>query len=185
MKKQNKILQGILIALPVMGFFLVMTGCNAQPSSKAPSVDIHTAVLNGDKKAVQQHIAVRTNINEKDPVGGSSPLIIAALFGKTEIAKILLEAGVDINQQNNDGSTALHTAAFFCRPEIVQLLLSNKAVKTIKNKYGQTAIETVSGSFESVQPVYESLGKMLAPMGLKIDLNYLKNTRPQIVQLLK
>ena len=53
------------------------------------------------------------------------------------MAKLLINAGVELNFQNNDGSTALHTASFFCRPEIVQILLAKGADKTIKNKYGQ------------------------------------------------
>src|SRR5688500_2989565 len=92
-------------------------------SVKPPAVDIHTSVITGNIDALKQHIAAGSNLNEKDPFGGSSPLISAALFGKTEEAKLLLEAGADIDFQNNDGSTALLTAAFFGRPEIVKLLL--------------------------------------------------------------
>src|SRR5690606_36338394 len=85
----------------------------AQTGVEAPDTDIHTAVLTGDQAALRQHIAAGTDLNTKDPFGGSSPLISAAVFGKTEEAKILIDAGADINFQNNDGSTALHTAAFF------------------------------------------------------------------------
>src|SRR5687767_14179178 len=76
---------------------------------KAPEVDIHTAVLTENKEALQQHIKAGSNLNEKDPFGGSSPLITASVFGKPAMAKILIDAGADINFQNNDGSTALHT----------------------------------------------------------------------------
>jgi ankyrin repeat protein len=112
-------------------------------------------------------------------------LISASLFGKTAMAKMLIEAGADVNFQNNDGSTALHTASFFCRPEIVKMLLDKGADKTIKNKYGQTAYETVAGSFADVKPVYDGLGKMLEPMGLKLDYTYIEKTRPEIAATLK
>ena len=59
----------------------------AKTGKEAPTVDIHTAVVSDNREAIQQHIKAGTNINEKDPYGGSSPLISAALFGKTEIAK--------------------------------------------------------------------------------------------------
>ena len=101
------------------------------------------------------------------------------------MARLLMDARVELNFQNNDGSTPLHTAAFFCRPEIVQLLLAKGADKSIKNKYGQTAYETVAGSFASVKNVYESIGKMLAPMGLKLENAYLEKTRPQIAAMLR
>src|SRR6185369_9232122 len=96
---------------------------------KPPQVDIHTAVVSGNLDAVKQHIAAGTDLNEKDPFGGSSPLISAAVFGKTDMAKVLIDAGADLNFQNKDGSTALHTSAFFCRPEIVKLLLDKGADK--------------------------------------------------------
>jgi uncharacterized protein len=172
---------------------IVVSSCNSQGNSvkktagevEAPSVDIHTAVLTSNTEALKQHIAAGTNINEKDPFGGSSPLISAALFGKTEEAKILIEAGADINFQNNDGSTALHTAAFFCRPEIVQLLLDKGADKTLKNKFGATAYQTVAGPFSESKSVYDMLGQVLAPMGLKLDYPYIEKMRPVIAEMLK
>lgn len=157
----------------------------SQTKVKAPSVDIHTAVASGNVEVLKQHMAAGTNINEKDPYGGSSPLISASLFGKTEIAKILIDAGAEINIQNNDGSTALHTASFFCRPEIVAMLLKRGADKTIKNNFGSTAYESVAGSFNDVKQVYDMMGGMLAPMGLKLDYAYIEKTRPQIAVMLK
>jgi uncharacterized protein len=158
---------------------------DSQSKVKAPSIDIHTAVITNNVEAMKQHIAAGSDLNEKDPFGGSSPLISAALFGKTEAAKILIEAGADINFKNNDGSTALHTASFFCRPEIVKMLLDKRADKTIKNKYGSTAYESVAGPFSDLKSTYDIMGQMLAPMGLKLDYAYIEKTRPEIAAILK
>lgn len=152
---------------------------------EAPELDIHTAVISDNMEAVKQHIAAGSDLNVRDPFGGSSPLISAAVFGKTEMARVLVEAGVDLNFQNNDGSTALHTAAFFCRPEIVQLLLEKNADKTIKNKYGATAYENVAGSFTDIKAAYDMMGKVLGPMGLTLDYAYIEKTRPEIAEMLK
>ncbi|WP_211345657.1 ankyrin repeat domain-containing protein [Paraflavitalea soli] len=183
------------LQVAVIVFLLVLGSCkdnsataqkNTTPSkAKVPDMDIHTAVVNGNMEVVKQHLAAGTDINVKDPFGGSSPLISACLFGKTDIATLLINAGADLNFRNNDGSTALHTAAFFCRPELVSLLLKKGADKAIKNKYGQTAYETVIGSFADAKKVYDMLGKMLGPMGLKLDYAYLEKTRPEIAVLLK
>ena len=159
-------------------------------SSKAatvapPNVDIHTAVITDNLEALKQHIAAGSNINEKDPFGGSSPLISAAVFGKPDAAKILIDAGADINFQNNDGSTALLTSAFFCRTEIVKMLLDKKADKSIKNKFGSTAYESVSAPFADVKNAYDMMGKMLAPLGLTLDYAYIEKTRPEIAAMLK
>lgn len=148
-------------------------------------MDIHTAVVSGNIEAVRQHIAAGSDLNVKDPFGGSSPLISAAVFGKTDIAKVLIDAGANLNIQNNDGSTALHCAAFFCRPEIVKLLLDKKADKSIKNKYNATAYENVSGSFQEMKPAYDMIVNALSPMGLKLDYAYVEKTRPEIAAMLK
>lgn len=157
----------------------------AESDIKAPEIDIHTAVISDNMEAVKQHIAAGSDLNVRDPFGGSSPLISAAVFGKTEMAKVLIDAGVDLNFQNNDGSTALHTAAFFCRPEIVQLLLEKNADKTIKNKFGATAYENVAGSFSDIKAAYDMMGKVLGPMGLTLDYAYIEKTRPEIAEMLK
>ena len=196
MKTQNNNSIASLTKVVVLGTVLVLGACNekkasaqknasSQSTAKAPAVDIHTAVVTNNVEAIKQHVATGSNLNEKDPFGGSSPLISAALFGKTEIAKILIGAGADINLQNNDGSTALHTASFFCRPEIVKMLLDKRADKTIKNKYSSTAYESVAGSFSEVKSVYDMMGNLLGPMGLKLDYKYIEKTRPEIATMLK
>ena len=196
MKKQIKNSLRTTIAITFLSTLLTITACNEKKEStqkttvsktrvSPPKVDIHTAVMTDNIEALKQHIAAGSNLNEKDPFGGSSPLISASLFGKTEMAKSLIEAGADVNFQNNDGSTALHTASFFCRPEIVKMLLNKGADKTIKNKYGSTAYESVAGPFADVKNAYDGLGKMLEPMGLKLDYAYLEKTRPEIALMLK
>jgi len=168
---------------------LLVASCTAKETSnttvKAPDIDIHTAVISDNMEAVKQHIAAGSDLNVRDPFGGSSPLISAAVFGKSEIAKVLIDAGVDLNFQNSDGSTALHTAAFFCRPEIVKQLLEKKADKTIKNKYGATAYDNVAGPFAEIKDTYDMMGNVLGPMGLKLDYGYIEKTRPEIAEMLK
>lgn len=161
------------------------SSANAQGKVKAPAVDIHTAVVTGNQEAVKQHIAAGTNLNEKEPFGGSSPLISAAVFGKSAIAQLLIDAGADLNVQNNDGSTALISAAFFCRPDIVRMLLDAGADQGIKNNYGATAYESVAAPFSEVKEGYNMIGKMLEPMGLKLDHAYLEKTRPEIAAMLE
>ncbi len=166
---------------------IAVSACSTKETKMggAPDVDLHTAVISDNMEAVKQHISAGSDLNVPDPFGGSSPLISAAVFGKTEIAKVLIDAGADLNFQNTDGSTALHTAAFFCRPEIVQLLLERGVDKTIKNKYGATAYDNVAGSFNDMKDAYDMMGNVLGPMGLKLDYTYIEKTRPEIAEMLK
>src|SRR5690606_20105391 len=161
------------------------SSANAQGKVKPPAVDIHTTVITQDREALEQHILAGTNLNEKDPFGGSSPLISAAVFGKPDMAKLLIEAGADLDFQNNDGSTALISAAFFCRPDIVRMLLDAGVDKTIRNNYGATAYESVLAPYDEVKGSYDMMGKMLEPMGLKLDHAHLEKTRPEIAAMLK
>ncbi len=175
---------------------LLMSGCTqsgkstdtkSENNSKAksivdkPKIDIQTAVLSGNLEAVKLHIEAGTDINEKDAMSGSTPLISAATFGKIDIVKALIDAKADLTIKNNDGATALHTAAFFCRVEIVQLLIDAKADKTAKNNFGMTPRESVMGPFTEIKPIYEMLQQQLGPIGLQIDLNEIEKTLPASV----
>lgn len=157
----------------------------AQKAPPPPGMDLHTAAASGNLEAIQQHIEAGSDLNVRDPEGGACPLSTAALFGQTEAAVALIEGGADINCRGNDGATPLHVAAFFCRPEIVKALLDKGADTTIRNSYGSTPLEAVSGPFEQAKPIYEHFGKTLGPAGLKLDLEQIEKTRPEIAEMLR
>ena len=156
---------------------------NGQPS-KPPGVSPHMAALQGDIDAIRQHIQAGSDLNEKD-MFGSTPLIVAVTFGKTEVARALIEAGADMNIRNNDGSTPLHIAAFFCRTEIVKALLDKGANKYLRNNFGSTALDIVATPFDDDKGIYDSLGQALGPLGLELDYEQIKMTRPRIAEMLR
>ena len=190
-----------MIRTAIMATVLVaMTACGSNQQQSAgrengstehetpvdpPSVDIHAAAFLGDLEAIRQHIKAGSDLDAREPTMNSTPLISAAVLGKTEVARALIAAGGDVNLQNNDGSTALHSAAFLCRTEIVEMLLANGADKSLKNIYGSTALESVAGPFESVKPIYDEFSKNLGPLGLKLDYRQLEETRPVIAGMLR
>jgi hypothetical protein len=157
----------------------------SETTANIPAISLHAAVIEGNLEAVKQHIAAGSDLNLKEPSGGSSPLILASLLGKTEIAQALIDAGADVNQINNEGSTALHTAAFFCRPDIVNALLAAGADTSVRNNSGSTAQASVSAPFQSVKGVYDYFSNTLGPIGLELDYTYLETTRPQIAEMLQ
>ena len=152
---------------------------------KPPDMDLPTATFLGDLNAVKQHIAAGSDLNVREPAVGSSPLITAAVFGKTEVALALIEGGADLNLKNNEGSTALHSAAFLCRTEIVESLLKNGADKSLRNNAGATAYESVAGSYDDVKFIYDIFSKDLGPLGLKLDYDQIEETRPIIAKMLE
>ena len=158
---------------------------DSKSSVAAPEMNIHAAILADNIEVVRQHIAAGTDINQKDPMSGSTPLITASSFGKEKIAKVLIDAGADLSLKNNDGASSLHTAAFFGRVEIVQLLLDAGADKSITNNFGATPRETVMGSFEELKPIYEMLQQQLGPLGMQMDLQEIEKVRPVIAMMLQ
>ena len=79
----------------------------------------------------------------------------------------------------------MHTAAFLCRTEIVKVLLAHGADKNVRNNAGATALESVAGPFEEIRVVYDLLGTVLGPLGLKLDYERIKATRPKIAEMLR
>jgi hypothetical protein len=135
--------------------------------------------------AIRRHIAAGTDLNAPDASGGSTPLIIAATFGRTAVARALIDAGADVNRRNNDGATALLTAALFCRTQIVEALLTAGADRTIRNNSGSTALDVVTVPFDRIKGIYDYLGTVLGPYGLELDYEQIEATRPRIAEMLR
>lgn len=190
MKTMKTNMMKVLLSMTLLALILPACTQSGNETSKkgattAPDMDIHTAILYGDLEVVKKHIEAGTDLNSKEPMGGSTPLISAATFDKQEIAQALIDAGVDLTIKNNDGSTALHCAAFFCRVEIVQMLINANADKSITNNYGATAKEIVTGPFAEIKPVYEMMQQQLGPLGLNLDMAELEEARPVIATMLQ
>ena len=77
---------------------------------------------------------------------GYQALGLAAFFGQTEAARILIEAGAEVNtpSQNQMKVTPLHSAAASCSLEIARLLLDHGADPNLKQQGGFTPLHTAS-----------------------------------------
>ena len=167
---------------------ITVAGCRKQENSdkekSTPHVSLQIAALQGNIDAIRQHINAGSDLDVKDEYG-STPLIIATTFGKTEVALALIEAGADMEITNNEGATPLHIAAFFCRTDIVKALLDNDADKNALNNSGATALETAERPFDEVKAIYDRIGKAFKPLGLRLDYERIKRTRPRIAEMLR
>ncbi|MEP0365705.1 MAG: ankyrin repeat domain-containing protein [Cyclobacteriaceae bacterium] len=178
----------IIIGLAVGSILIASCGAKSEQSANqevkdAPSVNIHEAAFFGNEKAIKEHIAYKSDLNEKDPYG-STPLHIAITFGRTETALTLIEGGADLSATSSDGSTPLHAAAFYCRTEVVGALLNKNVDMTVRNSFGVTALESLQVSFADIKPAYDQIGKSLGPLGLKLDYDRLEKTRPVIAEMI-
>lgn len=149
----------------------------------ALSVSIWKAATTGNTAAIAQHIAAGSDLNAKEEIGGSTPLILAAIFGKPDIAKALIDAGADLEARNNSGGTALHLASFFCQPEVVEILLRAGADATKTNHDGLTPLGVVSGEWNAeLQGIYQYV---YGSLNLKFDREHVRETRDEISKRLR
>ena len=71
---------------------------------------------------------------------GSTALHSCARYNHPGIAGILIDAGSDLNLQDNDGWTALHWCAMWNHSEIVRMLIDAGADLNIQDTDGWTAL---------------------------------------------
>lgn len=77
----------------------------------------------------------------KTSILGNNLLHVAAIKNLPKIIKILVELGLNINQQGEHGYTPLHEAAEQGNAEVFEALLSLGADINIKNIDGLSAVE--------------------------------------------
>ena len=163
----------------------LVVGCGEMKESAAaaPDVDIWRAAARGDIEAIKQHLEAGTDVDAKEPPGGSTPLIVAAAYGQVEAAKLLIEKGASVNASSNDGATALHAAAFFCHTDTVKLLLDRGARVNAKNIRGETALDSVAGEWsQELEGIYVYLAGVLR---IELDLEQIYSLRPVIADILR
>jgi ankyrin repeat protein len=71
---------------------------------------------------------------------GDTPLFYAAMFGRQDVARLLLAHGAKVNTRNTRGETPLHVAAAHGQPEMTKLLLQAGADSTLTNQSGDTPL---------------------------------------------
>ena len=106
--------------------------------------DIHDAAAKGDLRSVQLELDKGVNANAKNSVSAAPTLLLAALNSQTEIIKLLIAEGADLDGKDKFGNTSLHYASQHGSKGIVELLISNKANVNTKNKSGETPLDIVA-----------------------------------------
>lgn len=83
----------------------------------------------------------KTALNVTTETGGTVMHFAAAgMIDAPECIELLIQAGLNINAQDQRGNTPLMIACFFNKPRVVQALLNANADKSIKNNEGKDAL---------------------------------------------
>ena len=121
---------------------LVLVACG---SSQAPEISQFEAAVNGDLKAIRQHISIGTDISENTTERTETPLLGAILLGegwyntgphKINVLQLLISNGADVNAKTDRGKTCLDVAKEMNEYEVIKLLL----------KHGAKTAEELNGS---------------------------------------
>jgi hypothetical protein len=73
---------------------------------------------------------------------GRTPLMEAIIVNHTEITKLIIANGADVNKKDNKGWTALHFAAQLYSYDLTKLLLENGADVDSQDNYGNSPLST-------------------------------------------
>ena len=123
--------------------------------------DIHEASKKGDKVEVERFIRAGVDVNKKDKKGELA-LRLAAQGGHTDIVKLLLDNGANIDEKG-PGGTAVQKAAAEGHIDTVKLFLNQGANIHEKNDQGLTPIYWAS------RCNHTEIVKLLLKHGANID----------------
>ena len=124
----------------VLGAFVLL----AVLAAGAPALagDIHQAIAEDDAGRVAELLRDNPSLTSQadDGPAGDLPLHVAAALGRLDIARLLIDAGADVNGGDVDESTPLDVAAIRRQPEMVNLLLKHGADLNHRDRNGACAI---------------------------------------------
>lgn len=105
---------------------------------------IFDAVESGDIEAVRRAIASGADVNAIRDNEGKSPIHWAAYDGSTEIARLLIEKGADVNSADEYGVTPLMQACDGGHTDTARLLIEHGANVNAVDGNLETVIDNVS-----------------------------------------
>jgi len=136
---------------------LILIGCSpsepvieqTQATTDAANTDAHTAsngapplieaTLNGQTDTVRS--LLRSGADTNAVYRTNTALTYAARDGFLDIARLLIDAGADVNWIDGEGVTPLILASFKDHEAIVRLLLDHGADPTIQDQWNRTALD--------------------------------------------
>ena len=140
-------------------------------SVEQPAIDLITAVLDGDLDTVNQHIAYGSDLNVQDATFSNTSLNFAGIYGLTDIADALVDAGADLNLINDDNFTPLCNAAAWGHTSIVTILLDAGADLSAKCFETQIGV-SVTLSIAIGAPYSDYIKTLYVDHGEKYNIPY-------------
>ncbi|RMF14683.1 MAG: hypothetical protein D6758_11095 [Gammaproteobacteria bacterium] len=102
------------------------------------------AVKAGDRESVKLLLKAGADVNARGLIGWSALHVSANKYShggdavQADISRMLIDAGAQVNAENNQKVTPLHFAAIYNRPKVGQILLAHGADRKARTIFGQT-----------------------------------------------
>lgn len=132
------------------------------------------AARKNDITKVRELIKKGANINATEKVigEGQTALFHAASYGHTEIVKLLIQSGADVNARPSGRSTALMMAAWAGYTNTVRVLLNAGADVNSKDEKGDTALT------EAVRKNHLEAARLLIERGANVNTRSVDSNTP-------
>jgi hypothetical protein len=106
---------------------------------------LSTFVKIGTEPQVERLLKKWNYTDQLDETCGSerTVLMLACIYGQTDIAALLCASGAKVNLADAKGWTALHHAAYYVRHQIVEKLLEHGAAIDLKTSEGYTPLNVL------------------------------------------
>jgi len=121
---------------------LLEAGARPNAESSTEQTSLHAAAENNDLPILDMLLASESDqLLDRFDYVFRTPLIVAAELGHNAIARALIDAGADVNANDEEmvGDTPLRAAAFEGHVEMVEILLNHGADPTITGWMGLSA----------------------------------------------
>ncbi len=132
--------------------------------SNAQTCNLRQKVEADDITAVRNMLEAGCDVDVKSS-WGRTPLHTAAVYNRVKIAQMLIDAGANVDSQDNyDGEGPLHKAAGYNRVKIAQMLIDAGANVDSQDNYGEAPLHKAADTDRA------EMAQLLIDAGANVDI---------------